>query len=339
MKPLDMGRDTRMTEQPDDSTSLPYLSGKFLERCSITTEEIIDSIEQTILGQRRGTVWSAPKAVVTPGDDRYIMATLAVADDPPIVATKSLVLNPRNPQHGLAAINSVVTLIEGKTGLPLAVVDGNWVTAWRTAGLSAVAAKRLARPDAGVVAFIGCGVQAHSHLAVFRDIFPLRQIHAFGRGAANRDALCRAAETLGLAAVASRTAKEAIADADIIVTSVTIVPSPEPFLDARWLRPGSFATMTDMAAPWLAESMDVFQRIVIDDREQEAKMSKPMVAPALVAGDLSGLVFGDLPGRKNAQERTAFVFRGLALGDLALAGLAYRRARAKSMVTGKTQVS
>ena len=328
-----------MTEQPETSASLPYLSGKFLERLSITTEEIIGSIEQAILGQRRGTVWSAPKAVVTPGDDRYIMATLAVADDPPIVATKSLVLNPRNPQHGLATINSVVTLMEGETGLPLAIVDGNWVTAWRTAGLSAVAAKRLARPDAAVIAFIGCGVEARSHLAVFRDLFPLREIHAFGRGTANRDALCRSAEELGLKAAASKTAKEAIGDADIIVTSVTIFPSPEPFLDARWLRPGCFATMTDMAAPWLAESMDVFQRIVIDDQEQEVKMSKPMVAPALVAGDLSGLVCGDLPGRKNAQARTAFVFRGLALGDLALAGLAYRRGKVKSMVTGGQQIS
>jgi ornithine cyclodeaminase/alanine dehydrogenase len=315
-----------MTDQPE-TASLPYLSGKFLERFSITTEEIIDSIERAILGQRRGKVWSAPKAVVTPGDDRYIMATLAVADDPPIVATKSLVLNPRSSGRGLAAINSVVTLLDGETGLPLAIIDGNWVTAWRTAGLSAVAAKRLARPDAAVMAFIGCGVQARSHLAVFNDLFSLREIHAFGRGTANRDALCRAAEALGLEAVASKTAKDAIGDADIIVTSVTILPSPEPFLDARWLRTGCFATMTDAAAPWLAESMNAFQRIVIDDLEQEAKMSKPMVVPALVAGDLSGLVCGDLPGREHAQEQTAFVFRGLALGDLALAGLAYRRAK------------
>ena len=327
--PATLEGDAEMTEQPETPASLPYLSGKFLERLSITTEEIVDSIEGVILGQRRGTVWSAPKAVVTPGDDRYIMATLAVADDPHVVATKSLVLNPRNPERGLAAINSVVTLLDSDTGLPLAIIDGNWVTAWRTAGLSAVAAKRLARPDAAVIAFIGCGVQARSHLVLFRDLFPLREIRAFGRGTPNRDALCRAAEALGLEAVASKTAKDAIADADIVVTSVTIFPTPDPFLDARWLRPGCFATMTDMAAPWLAGSLEVFQRIVIDDREQEAKMSKPMVAPALVAGDLSELVCGDLPGRKNALERTAFVFRGLGLGDLALAGLAYRRATAK----------
>ncbi len=325
-------RHITMSDQPATPAGLPYLSQPLLERLSITTSEVIDSIEQLIAGQRRGQVWSAPKVVVLPGDERYIMATLAVSDELRVVATKSLVLNPRNRERGLAAINSLVTLLDSETGLPLAVVDGNWVTARRTAGLSAVAAKRLARADSANVAFIGCGVQARSHLDAFRDIFPLREIRAFGRGAANRDALCRAAEARGLTAVASETARDAIGDADLVATTVTLLPNLKPFLDARWLKAGTFATMTDLATPWLPEGMVAFERIVIDDLEQEAKMSKPMVAPTLVAGDLAGLVCGDLPGRKSAQEVTAFVFRGLALGDLALAGLAYRRARATGAV-------
>jgi len=331
MEPI-ANRKVAMSDQPATSASLPYLSQPFHERLSITTDQIIDSIEQLIVGQRGGQVWCAPKVVVLPGDERYIMATLAVADEPRVVATKSLVLNPRNPKRGLAAINSLVTLLDSETGLPLAVVDGNWVTARRTAGLSAVAAKRLARPDSASVAFIGCGVQARSHLDAFCDLFPLREIRAFGRGTANRDALCRAAEARGLTAAASVTAREAIADVDLVVTSITLLPNLEPFLDARWLKAGAFATMTDLATPWLPEGMAAFECIVIDDLEQEAKMSKPMVAPALVTGDLSGLVCGDLPGRKSAQVLTAFVFRGLALGDLALAGLAYRRAKATGAV-------
>ena len=300
-----------MSEPSATPASLPFVSQPILERLSIRTEEVIDSIEQLIIGQRRGRVWCAPKVVVLPGDDRYIMATLAVADEPRIVATKSLVLNPRNRERGLAAINSLVTLLDGETGLPLAVVDGNWVTTRHTAGLTAIAAKRLARPDSASIAFIGCGVQARSHLDAFCDMFPLREVRAFGRGTANRDALCQAAEVRGLTAVASETARDATDGADLVVTSVTLLPKVEPFLDA----------------PWLTEGMAAFERIVIDDLEQEAKMDKPLVAPALVAGDLFGLVCDDFPGRKSAKERTAFVFRGLALGDLALAGLAYRRSR------------
>jgi ornithine cyclodeaminase/alanine dehydrogenase len=240
---------------------------------------------------------------------------------------KSLILNPRNRERGLPDINAVVTLLDSDTGLPLAVLDGNWITAVRTAGLSAVAAKRLARPGASVAAFIGCGVQAHSHLQAFSALFPLQEIRAFGRGAANRDALCRAAEKLGLAAVASNTAREAVRDADLVISSVTYSPQLVPFVDARWLRPGVFATVTDLAAPWLPDGMSAFDRIVIDDLEQEAHMPKPLVDPALVAGDLTGLVTGDVPGRRSDGEKTVFVFRGLALGDLALAALAYTRAR------------
>jgi ornithine cyclodeaminase/alanine dehydrogenase len=113
----------------------------------------------------------------------------------------------------------------------------------------------------------------------------------------------------------------------LVITSVTLSPPIKPFLDARWLQPGVFATVTDLAVPWLPEGMCAFTRIVIDDLEQEAQMSKPLVDPVLVTGDLTGLVNGEIPGRRSDEEKTAFVFRGLALGDLALAALAYQRAR------------
>ena len=323
-----------MSDEHFRSGNLPYLSEPLLERLSITTDEAIEWIERLIMGQREGRVWCAPKSVLYPGDERYIMATLAVADDPRVVATKSLVLNPRNRERGLPVLRSLVTLLDSQTGEPLAVLDGNWVTAKRTAGLSAVAARRMARPDSACIGFIGCGVQALSHLEAFRDLFPLWEVRAFGRGATNRDALCRAAEARGMKAVASATAREAVEEADIVVTSITLLPDPVPFLDARWLKPGVFATITDLATSWLPGTMAAFERIVIDDLEQEAKMSKPMVAPSLVAGDLSGLVAGEISGRASGEERSAFVFRGLAVGDLALAALAYQRAKSAGTLPG-----
>lgn len=94
------------------------------------------------------------------------------------------------------------------------------------------------------------------------------------------------ARKLGLSAVASATAREAVRDADPVITSVTFSPQLVPFLDARWLQPSTFATVIDQAAPWVAEGMAAFNRIVIDDLEQEAQMPKPLVDPDLVAGDL-----------------------------------------------------
>ena len=121
MKPS-ADRNLPASEQPGPA-SVPYLSRSMLERLPITTDDAVDSIERLILGQRRGQVWCAPKSVVLPGDDRYIMATLAVADEPQVLATKSLVLNPRNRERGISVINSLVTLLDSETGLPLAIVE------------------------------------------------------------------------------------------------------------------------------------------------------------------------------------------------------------------------
>ena len=118
------------------------------------------------------------------------------------------------------------------TGIPLAVIDGNWITAVRTAGLSAVAAKRLANPVATVAAFIGCGVQAKSHLRIFAELFPLKEIRVFGRGRKKRDAMCRGAEDLGLSAVDCSTAQETVSDADLVLSSVPLSHEIKPFLDA-----------------------------------------------------------------------------------------------------------
>src|SRR5262249_10871498 len=159
----------------------------------------------------------------------------------------------------------------------------------------------------------------------------LREVRAFGRGAPNRDALCREAEARGLRAIASATADEAIKGADIVITTLPLLPPPKPFLDARKLKAGVFVSMVDLALPWYPDSMTVFDRIVVDDRAQEAAMSKPMVTPALVAGDLTELVAGDVTGRRAPVEKTTFVFRGHAVGDLAVAALAWRKAKDKKI--------
>jgi len=310
-----------------DSKNFLYLSEQTLDGLDISTADSIAAIEAAIRGRARSTVWNAPKAVLQPPDGRYMMATLAAADDPPLMAVKSLILNPRNPERGLPQINALITLLDSETGLPAAVMDGNWITAVRTAGLSAVAAKRMARPESAVAGFVGSGVQACSHLRAFVSMFPLSHIKVFGRGRPNIDALCAVAADLGLTSEVCESGRNAVEEADLIVTSVTFSADFDPFLDARWLRQGSFATVTDFAAPWHKDSFAAFDRIVIDDLEQEKAMPVKLVEPDLVLGDLSTLVMGEIEGRGNEEERTAFIFRAHPLGDFALAALAYRKAK------------
>jgi len=312
--------------------TIPYLSGEALEDLQLTTHEVIESIEALIIGRAADPVWSAPKAVIMPGDGRYMMAALAAADEPPFLAVKTVILNPRNSDRNLPQINGLVTMLDSDTGLPAAILDGNWITAVRTAGLSAVAARRMAREDSSVAAFIGSGVQARSHLTAFADLFPLQQVRVFGRGQANIDQLCELAESLSLEPISCASAEEAIAAADLVVTSVTFSTDMSPFLDAACLKPGSFAAVTDLAAPWIKDSFSVFDQIVIDDLEQEATLPNKLVAPEHVNGDLSGLVLGKINPRSHADDRNAFIFRGHALGDLALSALAVQRSRAAAML-------
>lgn len=305
---------------------IPYFSEDQLSGLGITTSEIIDSIESLISSFENQTAWSAPKAVILPDDGRYMMAALAAADAPPLLAVKTVVLNPRNPERGLPQINGLVTMLDSSSGLPVAILDGNWITAVRTAGLSATAAKHMARKDSSVVAFVGCGVQAKSHLHAFSDLFPLKEARLFGRGQANIDSLCSEASTRSVSPVVCSSGQEAVMGADLVISSVTYSANLSPFLNANFLKPGSFSAITDLAAPWEKESFSAFDQIIIDDMEQEAAMPNKLAPSGLVTGDLSGLVLGKFSGRKQDIDRNAFIFRGHAMGDLALSILAYQRA-------------
>lgn len=302
---------------------IPHYDATALAALNLTAQDIIAMLQKLIRGAADGTVHAAPKAALTPPDGRYIMATLAAMDSPPIAVTKSLVLNAANTARGLPQINGLVSLLDAETGLPLATLDNNWLTGVRTAGLSALAAHYLARPDANSVGFVGAGLQARCHLALFREMFPLTRIKIAGRGRANIDALIEAADGLDAEVVSSPRA--ALEGVDLAVTSVTHTAVEAPFLDANWLAPGAFVSVVDLAVPWHKASFGAVDRVIIDDLEQEASLPNKLADPAHIHGDLSGLVMGDAQPRQSDTERTAFVFRGHALGDLALAALAWGR--------------
>lgn len=299
-----------------------------LAALGITTGEVIAAIEKALADKAAGKLWTAPKSALLPGDGRYMMSTLSAADDPPLIAVKAVAVSPRNAARGLPGVNGAILLLDSETGMLVATLGANWVTAVRTAGLSAVAARRLADPAARAIAFVGTGTQARSHLDAFAELFPLAEVRIFGRGQANIDALAAAARAKGLAARVAKAPREALEGADLVVSSVTLSYALEPFLDARWLKPGAFAAITDLGLPWLPASLAAFDSIVIDDLEQEAGSAKPMVDPALVAGDLTGLAGGTVAAAFDPARRAAFLFRGIALGDFAVATLAYARAKA-----------
>lgn len=302
-----------------------YLPDAALEAMQIAPSEIADAIEATLIAKAEGRLHVSPKSAILPGEGRYMMSTLAVGDDG-LTVVKQVTVSPGNAGRDLPTINGAIMVLDGETGLLRAVLGANWITAHRTAALSAVAARRLADPASETVAFVGCGVQARSHLLAFRDRFPLKRAFAVGRGQANVEALCDFAEAQGLTASAA-TPEEALRDADIVVTSITLDYSIEPFLDANWLKPNAFAAISDLCIPWLPDGMNAFGTVVVDDIEQERSSEKPMLSGEMIAGDLTELVSGEVPPREGGKP-AAFAFRGIALGDYAAAALVLRRAEA-----------
>lgn len=301
------------------SNDLLYLSRDDIKAVPLSGQSMIESIENLCLKKEEGTVFTAPKSSLTPDEDRFYMSTMGATRDPAFMAVKSLGVSSNNSAIGLESMGSLITLHDGMTGHPIAIMDGDWITAVRTAALTGVAAKYLARQDSDVIAFIGCGVQAQSHLAFFSKLYPLTEIRALGRGAASRDALCANAAGMGLIARAVEDPKSAMDGAKLIITSVPHRPGFKPFLNMENVSSGAFIGMVDLARSWYSESLESLDQLFIDDRAQESAMKSPMVELAHVSGDLEDLVSGREVGRTDDNQRTAFSFRGMAIGDLALA--------------------
>ncbi|NNJ68856.1 MAG: ornithine cyclodeaminase family protein [Boseongicola sp.] len=296
-----------------------------LDALDISPSDIADAIEAALVEKAAGRLQTSPKSAILPGDGRYMMSTLAVGGDGYTVL-KTVGVYPDNAARGLPATTGAILVLDAETGVLRALLGAAWVTAVRTAALSAVAARKMADPASESIAFVGCGVQASSHLAAFRALFPLKKVYAVGRGRANVDRLVAEARGLGLEAEAAE-AEAAIRAADIVVTSITLNYEVAPFLDAGWMRPGTFAAITDLFIPWRDETAGAFGSIYVDDIEQERSSPKPMVSDELIAGDLTGLVAGPA-FKRPADSPCAFVFRGLALGDYAASVLALQRAEA-----------
>lgn len=289
----------------------------------ITSSEIVEAIETTLLALRAGEGSTAPKSSVIAPDGRYMMATLASSDAAGLIAIKSVMVNDRNKARGLPGINGGIMLLDAETGELRAVLGANWITAVRTAGLSAVAAKRLADPLSKTIALVGTGVQAESHLRAFAEMFPLSHVRAFGRGAAGLDKTGAVAAELGLS-FETGDPQSCLQGADIVVSSVTLDYSIKPFLDARWLKPNAFAAITDLGIPWFADGQGAFGRVYVDDLAQETAMEKKLIDPSAISGELADLVIDGAHGADGAP--SAFIFRGIAAGDLAVAALAFARA-------------
>ena len=314
--------------------SLLYLSDRDLARLDLAPEQARAAIEQA-LGFAPGDVFAVPKLNLPIRDGDFFQAMPAASRTLGLALVKWIGVMAA-PPPGLPNVNALVILSDLAGGQPVALLAANRITALRTAAMSAIAARHLARADSAVIAFIGTGVQARSHREALQAFFPgLTRALLFGRTPAAVAAFAEETRVAGLACEICADARQAVADADIVVSSVPAGADFKAFLDGAWLKPGAFAAMVDLGRSWRRETISDFDVMATDDRTQsnilaaEGKLAHAGPWPA----DLADFVAGRHPGRTGARQRTGFVFAGMALADLAVAALAYRRALAASIGT------
>lgn len=303
---------------------LLYLCNADIERCGLGPAEVEAAVEAMFAAKADGSARMKPKLSLSAPDGALFLGSPGAMASPAYAGIKWVGVAD-NHARGLPHIAGTIVLSDAASGMPVALLDARWITGLRTAAITAVAARRLARPDSAAIGFVACGVQARAHLAALRPHFPLARLRAYSRRLETAQAFAAAARGAGLAdAAAVADARDAVAGCDIVVTSTPVVPRTAPFLDAGWLAPGAFAALVDLGVSWIPETLADLDRVLTDDRAQAE--TERLSYPKPYDGEVADLVADPAAGRQSPAERTALVFAGIGLADVAVAALVYERA-------------
>ena len=233
------------------------------------------------------------------------------------LGAKLVTFYPNN--QGVPTHHAVIVLFRPETGEPLVTMDGRLITEMRTAAVSAVATKCLARPEASVLGILGAGVQARSHLEALRLVRTFREIRVWSPRNARAFA-----KQFGIRAAAS--AAEAVRGADVVVVATT---SQTPVLLGEWLSAGTHVNAVGAPRPTWRELDDAVLRaahIYVESREAATRESGDVIAAGRVDAEIGEVVTGAKRGRESAGEVTLFKSVGVAIEDVATADLVYRKA-------------
>jgi thiomorpholine-carboxylate dehydrogenase len=229
---------------------------------------------------------------------------------------KAVTFYPSNVERGIPTHMATIFLVDSQTGTPLAVMDGRLITEMRTAAVSAAATKLLAPPDAKVLAILGSGVQARSHVEALRLV---REFDTIRVWSPTPEHAKRFAQEIGATAMP---VEAAVRDADVIVT---VTSSKAPVLEGDWLKPGCHVNAIGACRPDWRELDDnaMTNVVVVDSREGASKESGDVIlSGAKIYAELGEVLAGKLPTRAN--ETTIFKSLGMAVQDIAAALLVYR---------------
>jgi ornithine cyclodeaminase/alanine dehydrogenase-like protein (mu-crystallin family) len=300
--------------------------------------DCIEVMAEALVALHRGEMSMPLRHVFAPPNATGVMAWMPAhrsGDPESMFGTKALIVIAENPARGLDGHQGVVILQDGETGELRAIVDASAITAVRTAAVTAVATRALAREDARRLTIIGTGTQARRHLESIPAVRPIERAVVAGRTPQKATAFVdglRKAVPFGLQA--AQDAEEAVRDADIVVTATT---SLEPVLRGRWLAPGTHVNGVGASRPTSRELdtelvataslfADRSESVQNEAGEYRLALDERKIGPDHIRAELAEVLTGERPGRTSAVEITLFRSLGLAVEDLAAAAFVLERA-------------
>jgi ornithine cyclodeaminase/alanine dehydrogenase-like protein (mu-crystallin family) len=306
---------------------------------ALTPGDCAAAMEAVLAARARGEAYMPLRSVMAAPQAAGFMGLMPAwrgdtQTEPAAFALKAVCVMPGNPARGLDSHQGTVTLFDGETGMPTAILDAAAITAIRTAAVTTVATRTLARTDASVLAILGAGVQARAHLRALPATRRFDEVRVYAPNREHARALANDARELSVTVADS--AEQAVRGADVVVT---VTSAREPVLARGWLAPGTHVNAVGASMP-AAREIDVATvaacALFVDSRESvraEAGEFRLALEQGAIDGEdhvraeLGEVLAGLRPGRGDDTELTLFRSLGIGVEDLAAAEQAVAGAR------------
>jgi ornithine cyclodeaminase/alanine dehydrogenase len=306
-----------------------YLSQEDILEMAIPLREIIPLVEKGLNEHGLGQVENPPKPGIHAKPDSFIHAMPAYYRSLGIGGIKWVSGYPSNRELGLPQILGVMITNDMETGLPTSIMDCRWITAVRTAAVSAVTAKFCASKGSETLGVVGCGVQGRMSLVALKEVVKtLKRVKAYD---INPDASKRFKKDfekqVGVEISPVGSVKEAAKGSDIILTATQRLP--KPLVKNEWFMAGALGMGLEASRAWYGDAILTVDKFITDSWEQTEHFHEqgafPDGMPKLYA-ELGEIVAGKKKGRENSRERILAINIGLALEDVIVADYIYKKA-------------
>ncbi|MFF5265354.1 ornithine cyclodeaminase family protein [Actinomadura viridis] len=302
----------------------------------LTVEDVRPALAEAMARFSGGETYQHPRITVDPPQfDGMALLMPAASAGGRTLGFKLLSMFDRSVERGLPSVQGLVILLDAVYGEPLAIIDGTVVTEIRTAAVTAEATDRLARTDAVTMGVIGAGVQARGHLEALAGVRPWKTVRLWSRTAERARRLAEWGRDRGIPVQVVDSAREAVADADVVCTATS---DCSPVLaDGDVAENGAHINAIGAFGPGCRElptELVARSTIVVDSREAVLRESGDLLIPiqegaigeSAIAAELGEVIAGRHPGRTGDRETTLFETLGLPIQDVVACDLVYERA-------------